>query len=102
MAKENRVTSVSQASTYDEIADFSDTHSGADYEDQMVEVEMTFDPAARHSYVSIEADLMQTLRGIAQERRVSPETLINVWLQRQVDGLRGRKLQPVLRESRLE
>jgi hypothetical protein len=99
MANENSVTTISQASTYEEIAEFWDTHSGADYADRLVEVDMTIDPMARHSYVSIETDLMQALRRIAQQRRVSPETLINVWLQRQVDGLRQEDALPVLRES---
>ena len=42
-----RLTPISQAATYAEIGEFWDTHSGADFWDQMVEVEMTTDSAAR-------------------------------------------------------
>jgi hypothetical protein len=55
-------TGISQASTLEEIAEFWDTHSLADYDDQTYEVEMTFDPAARRTVVSIEPELMEDLR----------------------------------------
>jgi hypothetical protein len=35
-------------------------------------------------------DLMEDLWAIAQERRISAETLINVWLRQQVDEVRLR------------
>ncbi len=45
-----QLTPISQAATYEEIAEFWDTHSGADYADQMVEVEMTIDLAVRRKF----------------------------------------------------
>ena len=45
-----RLTPISQAATYAEIGEFWDIHSGADYWDQMVEVEMTIDPAVRRKF----------------------------------------------------
>lgn len=90
MAEENNTSSISKARTYEEMSEFWDTHSLADYEDQTYEVEMTFNPAARRTYVNIEPDLMEDLWAIASERRVSAETLINVWLRQQVDEVRLR------------
>lgn len=90
MAEENSTSSISKARTYEEMGEFWDTHSLADYEDQTYEVEMAFSPAARRTYVNIEPDLMEDLWAIAQERRISAETLINVWLRRQVDEVRLR------------
>jgi hypothetical protein len=87
MADENKVSSISKARSIEEMAEFWDTHSLADYEDEMYEVEMTFDPAARQNYVSIESELMQELRRIAHARKVSTQTLINVWLRKDVDKL---------------
>ena len=82
---EDRVSSISKARTLEEMADFWDTHSLADYEEQTYEVEMTFDPAARRTMVSIEPELMADISKLAQKRRVSSQTLINVWLRQQVD-----------------
>jgi len=87
MADENKVSSISKARSIEEMAEFWDTHSLADYDDETYEVDMTFDPAARQNYVSIESELMQELRRIAQVRKVSTQTLINVWLRKEVDEL---------------
>jgi len=87
---ENKVSSISKSHTLEEMADFWDTHSLADYDDQTYEVEMTFDPSARRSVVSIEPELMAELSQIARQRQVSPQTLINVWLRQHVDRITSR------------
>jgi allophanate hydrolase subunit 1 len=82
---EGKMSSISKSRTLEEMADFWDTHSLADYAEQTHEVEMTFDPAARRTVVSIEPELMADISEVAQKRRVSSQTLINVWLRQQVD-----------------
>jgi hypothetical protein len=86
---DEKVSSISQARTLEEIAEFWDTHSLADYNDQTYEVEMTFDPAARRTYVGIEPELLDELRRIARERRVSTQTLVNLWLRQRVDEIKA-------------
>ena len=46
MANE-KVSSISQADTIEQIADFWETHSLADDEDHIMEADIIFDPAAR-------------------------------------------------------
>ena len=84
---ENRVSSISQSRTLEEMAEFWDSHSLADYDDQTYEVEMTFDHAARRSLIGIEPELMNELRRLARQRQVSTQTLVNVWLQQRVDQM---------------
>jgi hypothetical protein len=84
---ENRVSSISKARTPEEMAEFWDTHSLADFDDQTHEVEMTFDLSARRSVVGIETELMAEIRHIAKERQVSAQTLVNVWLRQRVDQM---------------
>jgi hypothetical protein len=84
---EGKVSSISQARTLEEMADFWDTHSLADFDDQTHEVEMTFDPSARRSVIGIETELMAEIRRIAKERQVSTQTLVNVWLRQRVDQM---------------
>ena len=74
-------------SSLQEIADFWDTHSLADYDDETQDVEITFDPSARRTYIGIEPELLADLKHIAQEQRVSLQTLVNVWLRQRVDQL---------------
>lgn len=82
---EDRTSSISQARTLEEMAEFWDTHSLADYDDQTYEVEMTFSPSARRSLVGIDPELMRDLRRIARKRQVSTQTLVNVWLRQRAD-----------------
>lgn len=86
MAADN-LSTISQSHTLEEMAEFWDTHSLADFEDQTHEVEMTFDPVTRRSLVGIEPELMQDLRSIARKRQVSTQTLVNVWLRQRVDQI---------------
>jgi hypothetical protein len=82
---DEKASSISQARTLDEMAEFWDTHSLADYDDQTYEVDMTFDLSARRSVVSIDPELLEELRRIARERQVSTQTLVNLWLRQRVD-----------------
>ncbi|MBI3957933.1 MAG: hypothetical protein HY328_03910 [Chloroflexi bacterium] len=85
--QDDRASSISGSRTLEEMADFWDTHSLADYDAQTYEVEVSFDPSARRSVVTIEPDLMLDILQIARARNVSTQTLINVWLRQQVDRL---------------
>jgi hypothetical protein len=87
MADEN-VSSISKASSLEEMAEFWDTHSLADYDDEIYEVEMTFDQAARRTWIGIEPDLLAELRRIAYERRISTQTLVNLWLSERIAQLK--------------
>lgn len=46
-------SSISNAQSYEEMAEFWDTHSVADYEDQIEEVEMSFEPSALHNQIAV-------------------------------------------------
>lgn len=83
----DKVGSISGSHTLEEMADFWENHSLADYDDQTYEVEMTFDPSARRTAVVIEPELMEDILQVARTRKVSTQTLINVWLRQQVDRL---------------
>ncbi len=85
---DEKVTNISQSHTLEEMAEFWDTHSLGDYDSQTYEVDMVFDPAARQSHVDIEPELLADLRRVAQERHITLETLVNVWLRQRVDQLK--------------
>lgn len=79
-----QLTSISKASTYEEIAEFWDTHSLADYWDQTYEVEFEVRIPRR---VSIEADLFARIAEESRRRGISPETLVNLWMAERLQGL---------------
>lgn len=77
---ENRLSSISQADSYERIGEFWDTHDFTDYDDPArPDVEMTFSGA-----VAIEAELLAALDEQAQRRGVTIETLVNLWLQQKL------------------
>lgn len=82
---EDKISSVSRSRTLDEMAEFWETHSLTNFDDQTPEVEMTFDASARFSLVNVEPKLMARLRRIARQRGVSVQTLVNIWLRQCAD-----------------
>lgn len=79
-------TTISQTTTLEEIADFGDSHSPEDYPEQVYVVEAQFDLSDElDTAVQIDPDLMRKLRRIARARQISTQTLINLWLQQQLD-----------------
>ena len=72
--------------TLEDIADFWDTHSTADYDDLTHEVhfEVNLNPSAQSPSISLLPELSQTLSTLAQNRGISLETLVNVWLTEKV------------------
>lgn len=61
--------------------DFWDTHSSADYEDSMEAVTVEIDLVSSKTYLPVAKDLLNKVRAQARQQGVSPETLVNLWLQ---------------------
>ena len=72
-------TSISKASTTEEIAEFWDTHSLADYWDETREVEFEV-RAQRRRRVTLDPEIYEQLEAQARTRGLLPETLANLWL----------------------
>jgi hypothetical protein len=87
----DKVSSISKAQNYEEMADFWDTHSVADYADQVKAVEITFDPSLRRTSVGVDPELFTELSQIARQRRISMQTLVNLWLSQRVEKLKARR-----------
>jgi hypothetical protein len=67
--------------TLEELSDFWDTHSTADYEEVMEPVELEIDLSSSKIYCPVAKDLLRQVRAQARQQGVSTETLINLWLQ---------------------
>ena len=81
MNKDNnsRQTSISKARSIEEIAEFWDTHSLADYWDQTHEVEFEL-RAQRRRRITIDPEVYSQVETQARTRGILPETLVNLWL----------------------
>jgi CopG antitoxin of type II toxin-antitoxin system len=67
--------------TLEELWKFWDTHSSADYEDDMEPIEVEIDLSSSKMYCPVAKDLLRQVRQQARQQGVSTETLINLWLQ---------------------
>jgi hypothetical protein len=74
-------SSISQASSYQEIGAFWDTHDLSDFWDQTEEVEFTVVSETQATYYPVESRLAEKLRALAKRRGVSADTLLNLWIQ---------------------
>lgn len=76
---------IPQFNNYTELAEFWDTHSTADYWDEMEEVEFEFSPDARRRYlVAVDPSLLQRVRQMANRRGLATESLVNLLLEQRL------------------
>ncbi len=73
-------TAVSKAKSYQEIGAFWDEHDATEFGEQK-EVDFEVNIKAQRRYYPLENSLSVKMRQIAEERGVSEETLLNLWVQ---------------------
>ena len=78
---DNGKSSISKARSYKEIGEFWDTHDLADYWEQTRPVEFELDIQSEVTYYPLDSTLSAGVCSIARQRGVSPETLLNLWVQ---------------------
>ena len=85
------VSSLSHSHSYEEMAEFWDTHALTDFEDYLEGVNITFDPSIRRTVVGLDPELYNQLQTVAQARRISTQTLINLWLSQKLHEMADQK-----------
>jgi hypothetical protein len=75
----------------EEFWEFWDTHSSADYEDLMEDVDVQIDLSRSKRYYPVAKDLITQLKAQARQQGVSTETLINLWLKEKIMETARRK-----------
>ncbi len=80
-------TSISQASTPEEIGEFWDTHDTADYWDQMEPAEFRVNLRSNVTYYAIDHTLSTKIRELARQRGIASETLLNLLVQEKLQEL---------------
>jgi hypothetical protein len=64
---------------------FWDTHSTADYEELMENVDVNINIRSSKIYLPVAKEIVAQLRAQARRHGVSTETLINLWLREKVE-----------------
>lgn len=74
-------STVSKARSYTEIGEFWDTHELTDYWEQTAPAEFEVDISSEVIYYAVDKALAAEVQALAKQRGVSPETLLNLWVQ---------------------
>ena len=77
-------TPISKARSYRAISEFWDTHDLGDYWDQTKPVDFEVAVQSEATYFPVETSLCDKIARIARKRGISPETLLNLWLQERI------------------
>lgn len=72
----NRVSSISKADTLEQMGEFWDTHDLTAFDTDAPDVEFSIS-----STIAIEPDLLSAIEQQANQRGITVETLVNLWLQ---------------------
>jgi predicted DNA binding CopG/RHH family protein len=81
----NEDKQIPEFNSYDEMAEFWDTHSLADYWEQTEPAEFEISPQARRRYlVSVDRDLISRIQRVARIRGLSTESLVNLLLEQRL------------------
>jgi len=85
MTKKKRIDPIPEEfASYEEAAEFWDTHDTTDYPEAFRSVEAVVELKARHYEIEIESDLVQALRSRARRKGVSLSNLASDLLRRQL------------------
>jgi hypothetical protein len=79
---------IPEMKSYEEIAEFWDTHSIADYWDQTEPAEFEISPdVRRHFVVAVDPDVLARIQRLAHSRGLSTESLVNLLLEQRLQEL---------------
>jgi hypothetical protein len=87
MTKKNAQRKIPNLKTREEVAEFWDTHSAADYQNELESVTLT--PAkslTRTMNVRFDERDMEELQKIAERKGVGPSTLARMWIKEHLHG----------------
>lgn len=77
-------SSISQAETYQEIGEYWDSHDLSEISDEDQPSDFVVSRYKNTKYYPIEKIISEKLHIVAQQRGISAETLVNLWLQEKI------------------
>lgn len=87
MDKKHPDPTPTQFGSYEEAAEFWDSHDTTDYLDEFRTVDLKSELHARHFEIELEADVVKELQSRAKQRGMSVSHLASDLLRRQLQGV---------------
>lgn len=73
--------------TYEDAAEWFDTHDMADYEDEMRPVDFSFDLRKNRDWIELENDIAKNVRELARKQKIPSRRLVNQILKEGLETL---------------
>ncbi|MFZ2409937.1 MAG: CopG family antitoxin [Candidatus Methanoperedens sp.] len=80
-------SSISKAQSYTEIGEFWDKHDLAERWEETKPAEFEVDIQSEITYYAVDNELSAKVQTLAKQRGISPDTLLNLWLQEKLQEL---------------
>lgn len=80
VVEERQMSSISKASSYEEMGEFWDTHSIKDYEDQIYEVDFNVIKPVRHT-IALKREEYERAKSVAKQQGIAIEVVVNGWME---------------------
>ena len=77
-------SSISKEQSYREIGEFWDKHDLVDYWSKTKPVEFGLDVQSQVTYFALDRELSTKIKKISRKRGISPDTLVNLWVQERI------------------
>lgn len=77
-------SSLSDAESYKEIGEFWDSHDVTEFWNETSPVEFQVEIESEATYFPVEMGLSTQIVALAKRQGISPETLLNLWIQEKV------------------
>jgi len=84
MGKEKEI----EFESYDDAARWFEESDMADYNEQLIPVELTFDLRKRRDLFELDREIATTVRILAKKRNIPARDLVNELLRETIEGLR--------------
>jgi len=73
--------------TYEEAADWFDTHDMTEYETQMQPVDFSFDLRKNRDWVELDKEIARNVRQLAKKQKIPTRRLVNAMLKEGLETL---------------
>jgi len=73
--------------TYEEAAEWFDTHDMSDYEDKLMPVDFHFDLRKNREWVELEREIAKSVRKLAKKQNIPTRKLVNELLRDRLEHL---------------
>ena len=80
-------SSISKAQSYKQIGEYWDTHDIAKHWEETKPAEFEIDNKSEVTYYAVDNKLSAKVQEFARQHGISPDTLLNLWLQEKLQEL---------------